>query len=68
MQRDADLNNSGHVAHRMLAETDVAAPAPAPVHVDFPGGGVQVSSQGVDVKFPGGEVNVGRKLKAVAVI
>lgn len=29
---------------------------------DFPGGGVQVTDQGVNVEFPGGSVHVGKKL------
>ena len=60
------LENAIHTANRMLVEKD-AAPAPAPILVDFPGGGVQVSDQGVHVQFPGGKVNIGRKLKGRAV-
>ena len=62
------LDHAFHSASRMLEETTVvAAPAPAPILVDFPGGGVQVSDQGVHVQFPGGAVNIGRKLKALTV-
>jgi len=37
-------------------------PGPRPVHVNFPGGSVNLGGENPQVVFPGGRVNLGRKL------
>ena len=38
------------------------SPAPTPIDIDFPGGDVKASNQGVNISFPGGTVSIGKKL------